>query len=102
MMATRQNRYALLLVVVLAACSGGDTVIVPKVVGMRALDAVPVLAKAGLIPEATLASEVAWIVETQSPLAGNHVRRDAAERLSLNAPLPQARRCRQSVSRPLQ
>ena len=113
MVATRQNRRALLLVVLLVGCSSGPKaaltptatargrVVVPNVVGMRVCDALPVLGKAGLIPQATLSSEIDWIVGSQTPAAGTTVERDATEALTLNpaddSSSPLSRICQQAV-----
>jgi hypothetical protein len=109
-----RHRPALLVVVLLCACSSGaqaaptpttterGTVVVPKVVDMRACDALPVLIKAGLTPETTLASKIDWIVGYQSPVAGDRVMRNATETLLLSRPAdagsPLSRICQEAVS----
>ena len=111
-MATRTIRLALLLVVVLAGCSSGahaaspfttgGAAIVPNVVGMRVCDALPVLEKAGVVPLATIASEVTWIVGSQSPAAGSHAKRDVPEALALHpadsSGPPLSRICQEAVA----
>jgi hypothetical protein len=109
----RHIRTVLLVVLLLCGCSTAHsaatpttiergTLVVPKVVGMRVCDALPVLIKAGLTPEATIASTIDWIVVSQSPVAGDRVARDATETLSLNRPAdsgpPLSRICQEAVS----
>jgi hypothetical protein len=110
----RHIRPVLLVVVLLCACSSGahaaptpttterGTLVVPTVVGLRVCDALPVLIKAGLTPEATIASKIDWIVGSQSPVAGDRVVRNATETLSLNRPAdsgpPLSRICQEAVS----
>ena len=61
------------------------TVVVPDVVSMRACDALPVLVKGGVVPEATPASQITWLVVAQAPAAGRRVPRDTTEVLDLAA-----------------
>jgi hypothetical protein len=61
-------------------------VTVPDVVGDMACDALPVIVKAGLVPYATLASEISWTVTAQDPKPNKHVPRRSDVTLSLTEP----------------
>jgi len=77
-------------------------VTVPNVVGKRACDALPVLVKAGLVPQATFAPEIAWVVVSQEPAAGTRVKHGTPAALNLRSAVepttPPSDRCVQAIA----
>ena len=77
-----------------AACSGGGSPHgVPNVVGKSACDALPVLVHAGLVPDAVVATEIGWTVESQQPLPGTRFVHGDEVQLVLKQPTTSAADC---------